>query len=256
MRHLITLLLIISFFISPSFSYGGWVKYLPATEWTQIRNNVELVLQVLEQIKTYKKLIDQYRNMLENTESLEELFWSEGMDSLVDLADALDKDGVIAYSAAAIEELFNEQYPGYGEYLKMKAEEWTPKKVAEFYEKWKETSRNNITGALEAINKHHEDFATEETLIDSLKIQAATPIGRKQALQTANEIAVEQLRQMQRLRQMIMTQINLQANYLAVEQDKNEARDAHEQVLIEKSLEDLEGYIEGDGEEAFKSWRE
>ncbi len=255
MKHIQTIIFL-SLFLQSSFVNAG--SLVPgsgvATEMTQIRNEIQLIMQVAEQIKTYKKLVEQYKNMLENSSKWEELFWSEGIDSLLKLAEALDKDGVIAYSAEAILDAFEEQYPGYEEYLKIEAPEWTPEKQNEFYKKWRKSARNNITGALEAMKKHHEDFATEEEVIAALQVQASSPEGRNQALQTANEIAIEQLRQMQKLRQMIMTQVNLQANYMAANLDKEEVQSAHKHTLEKEALEEVDNYIIDNSRDGIIKW--
>ncbi|EBS6671127.1 P-type conjugative transfer protein TrbJ, partial [Salmonella enterica subsp. enterica serovar Mbandaka] len=50
--------------------------------------------------------------------------------------------------------------------------------------------------------------------------------GRMQAIQAGNEIASQNVQQLQKLRDLIATQINMQGNYMAQEQDRIQLDDA------------------------------
>ncbi|MEN5458740.1 P-type conjugative transfer protein TrbJ, partial [Klebsiella pneumoniae] len=50
--------------------------------------------------------------------------------------------------------------------------------------------------------------------------------GRMQAIQAGNEIASQNVQQLQKLRDLIATQINMQGNYMAQQQDRVQLDDA------------------------------
>ena len=220
-----------------------------ATEVTQLVNMAQLFLQVAEQIKTYIKLVEQYENMLENSEKLEELFYDRGIDLFLELAESLVEDGVISYSSETIAEDFAQEYPGYEVYAELEASEWTPEMINEKYIEWNEGHQNNVTTALEAVSLQNAEYEGEMELIEAIKVHSATAVGRNGLIQAGNEAAVAQLAQMQKLRQLIMTQIQMQANYISYEQDKEAAQKGVESALQSRLTEAEDELVVGDEKE-------
>lgn len=221
-----------------------------ATEVTQILNNVQLLLQVAEQIETYKKLVEQYADMLQNTDSLEAYFFDTGIDSILELLNAYQTDEILVYTSETLEEDYSIKYPGYEEYLEVGSEGWTSQKISEVHSALSIQQEENAKKALLTARQAGIQFNDENTLIDALKIQASSASGRKQALDVANEIALAGLNFNQKLRQLVLTQIQLQANHQAHEVQLREAKQARADAAQKSLEENMDKVIRDDG----KNW--
>jgi len=218
-----------------------------ATEVTQLRNNIELIAQVTQQVLTVEELVKQYENMLLNTEGWEEIFSGQGMDLLLQLAEAVKRNRIISYAGENIETQFEEAFPGYEAYLSVEAPDWTPQTMDEKYTQWNESHRNSIIAAMDAVQLQHNNFDNELEIINALELQTATSAGRQQALVAANQIAIEQLKEAKGLKQMIMTQVQLQSNYMAYEQNRQSAEDAAYIKRAQQRKEWIDGIDPNDG---------
>ncbi len=59
--------------------------------------------------------------------------------------------------------------------------------------------------------------------------RSQSAVGRMQAIQAGNEIASQNVQQLQKLRDLLATQINMQSNYVALEGDRKDITEATEQ---------------------------
>ena len=100
------------------------------------------------------------------------------------------------------------------------------------YSDWSAQSADSVKNALRAAGIQSESFATEEERLETLKQKSQSAEGRLQALQAGNLIAVEQVTSLQRLRQLMMTNLQLQGNYIASQQDKEDITQAKWNQLI------------------------
>jgi len=248
MKRLIACLAIVTITSMPLSPARAQFGYGVATETTQLINMAQLLLQVWEQYKTYYELYKQYQNMLTNTEAWKDFYLSKGKDMLKDLAKTVEKDRVIAYTAADISKDLDYVYPGYTDYLGVSPEDWKPEYISDLYKDWTKGHRNNIVAALEAANIHQEEFDNEEIVLDGLSLQMESAVGRNQSLQTSNQIALEGLQQNRKVRQLLMTQIQLQTNHMAYQAEREDAEQAYRQKLQE-SITRRSGMIDiNDGE--------
>ena len=69
-------------------------------------------------------------------------------------------------------------------------------------------------------------FQNENQVMAQLNAMGNNAQGRMQALQVGAQIANQQVQQMQKLRQLVMSQMNMQANYMAAEAAKDAAKQA------------------------------
>ena len=75
-----------------------------------------------------------------------------------------------------------------------------------------------------AANMQSNQFATEEMTLKQLRTMSQSATGQMQAIQVGSQIAEQQVQQLQKLRQLMMAQLNQQNTYMAGQEQKEATR--------------------------------
>ena len=242
--------------ISGSAFAGGGGLTGGATEITQIANNAELgaifgeeaqqvaqqAQQLAHEIQMIQNQLNMYQNLLDNTSNLGSFMWGNVFSDLQALAAAVQQGNAIAYSASNMNTQWQQRYQGYSNYL---ANTYGPGNFRTDYQSWYSTQRDGLHGALRSAHLQSQQFATEEATLNTLENMSQTASGRMQAIQVGNQIAMQQVRQTQKLRELVMAQIQAQTNYLASEAEK----DAANQARAERYFSGSSSTVTGDGQQ-------
>ena len=94
------------------------------------------------------------------------------------------------------------------------------------FETWSTTHLDTIENTLKAHGMHTEDVATAEARLETLQDLSRSADGRMQALQIGQEIAVEEIKQIHSLKEIIMEQSNMHASYFAMKQSMKAEKEA------------------------------
>jgi type IV secretion system protein TrbJ len=205
-------------------AYAGSLVW-GATEWTQLLNYAQLVQQTVDQYEQLQRIKAQLEEMYRQGEALTDADWGNARNNLLELADVVRDGEALAYSMDGIEDEYHQRFKDYDEYIKstLQIDSNT------FRHKLQEWSRQNddtIRSSLRAANLQNEQFADEALTMQTLEAHSQTAIGRMQAIQAGNEIAAQQVGQIQKLRQLMMSQMQMQANFMASEREREEMQDA------------------------------
>lgn len=209
--------------ISPGTARAGAI--VGATEFTQIANNIELVMQYIKQAEQYatqlrqwEMQIQQYENMVQNTMNIPGQVWGNIQGELAGVAQIVQKGRAIAYSARNIGDQFTARYKGFAYPAGFNY------KTA--YTNWSGTSMDTLKAHLESIGLQSNQFATEEGTLRTLRGMSQSANGQMEAIQVGAQIAEQQVQQLQKLRQLLMTQGTAQTTYLATQQQKMDTTNA------------------------------
>ena len=94
------------------------------------------------------------------------------------------------------------------------------------YQQWSAEGSDNALYTLKGLNVQAQQMQNEQAVLGQLQQMAGSASGRMQALQVANMMASQQVDQVFKLRQLVMQQLQMQANYLAIQQDQQAAAQA------------------------------
>lgn len=195
-----------------------------ATEVTQILNNVELVQQVM----TTKKQLD---TMVTNLKKLGS-FVNNGqalIDDLRQLNSIIQYGQALAYNAQNLSEEFNKRYQDFEQFAAQQAAnggQYDVSAAKDRYQKWSRENLDSVHSALRAANLQSKYFQNDAQTIKEIERKAQTAAGRDQLLQAGVEIAAQQAQQMVQLRQLIASDMQMQANYQASIIDRKAEEDA------------------------------
>lgn len=199
------------------------------TEWTQLLNKAMMAKQLATQAQQLSTQISQYQDMLTNSKGLSTQVWGQAMQDFSKLQNLMRQSRSMAYSASNLDGQFSSRYGTYDSYLnqKMGARDWQNK-----YTQWSQEGSDNARYALKGLGLQASQMQNEQALMQQLQSMAGSAEGRMQALQVANMMAAQNVDQVMKLRQMMMLQLQMQANYLAQQQDRMAAQEAAHQRFM------------------------
>lgn len=202
-----------------------------ATEWTQILNNIELLNQKRNQATMIYNQAIYIKNQIEQLKSVAtygQLDWPKAI-TIVRQLDSIIKQGEnISQSMGQIDKVFKKQYPDYE----------TPSDYRKEYESWENTTRDIVKGSLRDAELNIRDFMTEETTMKTLQSMTENSQGQTQVLQASNMIAIEMVRQLQSLRALTASQINMQGTHLMSLENAKKAEEQDDSIFYAGAVED------------------
>ena len=184
-----------------------------ATEFTQYANNLQLAAQYAKQLQQYANQMQQWEEMLKQGAKLDVFQWTQAAQTLRELSNVVQQGRALAYSTRDLGSAFSDRFQDY---------QREDVKFDTLLDDWAETSIDSIKGAMLAANMQADEMANEEAVFAELRGLASSVDGQLEAISVGNQVAVEQAVQMQKLRQLMMAQMQAQNVYLAAEQAREE----------------------------------
>jgi len=187
-----------------------------STETTQVANNIELALSVATQVQQLVALQQQIK-------SLGSSDWGQGPQQLQDLDALVQRSTALAYSAGNVDQQFRSLYPGYEAFVDAKL---GPTGFLERYQNWSSTLNDQVLAALRVARAQSKMMPTEQGTVQRVAAFSDGAAGQLQAQQSTNQLLAQTIDQLQKLRQLMMTQMQLQAEFYAAQQNKEAAQRA------------------------------
>ena len=210
-----------------------------STEITQILNNAQLIDQTNEMYDQTVKLSGQLQkqaamvdDMKRQGKSLSKQEWGRTSEDLRELSDVVRQGEAMAYSNSNSDAIYRQKFKGYDFYSKEKGKSTST--YSDRYSDWSKTNIDSISGAMRAANLQATQFDSEETTMRTIQRLSQSAQGRMEAIQAGNLIAAQQVGQMQKLRGLVMAQMQMQAAFMSTEtSEKDQAKAKSEQFLGE-----------------------
>jgi P-type conjugative transfer protein TrbJ len=168
-----------------------------ATEWTQLANNLQLLLLKAQQVEAY---MDQ----IKHTAKYNKLPLSQIEAHMMQFEQALQVGQSIVATMRNVDQVFRQRYPGYGPLLR----KWPVQ-----YEIWNRTGMDTMQAVLKAAQKQREKMAEETGIIKDLRDASYSAEGRMQVQQTQVQVASETLNQLVKLRELAMADLSAKTIY-------------------------------------------
>lgn len=197
----------------PPLAFGGaWTG--GSTEYTQIRNNLELMLGYALQVEQFivqgKQFQTQLTNLIANPLSL---LGPEVGQMINGIGQIMAVGNSIGSTMAQIDRNFAATFKNP-----------TAQSLSDNFAQWHSVSTDTLQASLKAAGLQNEQYADETSKIQALYDQSQNSSGNLSALQSLAAINTHQLQQMQSLGQLISTQNIAASTYMA-------EHDAREQAL-------------------------
>lgn len=227
---------IVSAAVMTTLGLGGWVLSVPAqavycsncaTFYQQMFEYVEAVNTTLNTAEQLRTQIQQYQNMVTQGTGLPNSMFGSIAADLQSVVSVYSRSQALGRQIQNMDSQFNTAFPSFQAYLNsVAASAPASSQMPNRYQQWSDQSRDNVRSALSAANLNTQSFASEDQQLSEMVNRSQSSVGRMQAIQAGNEIAAQNVQQLQKLRDLLATQINLQGNYMAQQQDRMALDDA------------------------------
>lgn len=186
---------------------------------------VNTALNTAEQLSTQ---VQQYNNMVTQGTPLPNSMFGRITQDMQRVTSIYNRAQSLGRNVANLDSQFNTQFPGYEAYLQkfLQSNSKATDVMPDRYEKWSAQGFDNAKRAMQAAGMNTSTFETEDEHLEQLVNRSQSSSGRMQAIQAGNEIAASNVQQLQKLRDLVATQITLQGNYIAQETARQSVGDA------------------------------
>ena len=188
-----------------------------ATEYTQLLNHAQLIMQYLRQAEQLAEAIKQTTDMIKNSKLLPGQIFGPISNDLNALAAIVQGGQALSYSLANLDSLFRARFPGYG---------YSSTGYYVRYRNWSQTSLDTTLGALRAAGLQGQQLQSEQSVLNSLRSMAQSTNGRMEALQVMGQISEQQVQQLMKLRELMMADMSSKQSYQAAVIQKQAASEA------------------------------
>lgn len=246
----ITLLLVISLSQQAQAASVANVYTGFSSEVTQMAqfasDGVAYALDYIEQVAQYAKLVETYKNqfksyklMLQNIDKLSPRQWNEFSQSVIGLKQALEFGEGMSYTMANYDQEFSKLFKGYNHYLRQ-----AQNNNIDFigtYGKLNRSTRDMANAALKSLGLQASDIQSDEATMRYLQSLSTSATGQKSAIQAASQIALHQTHTLKKLQQTMMTQVNLQSQYMLENSEKQAFQKAISHTKATKGIKPILG---------------
>ncbi|EGS8100332.1 P-type conjugative transfer protein TrbJ [Salmonella enterica subsp. enterica serovar Enteritidis] len=187
----------------------------------QYAKEVETALNTAQQLQ-YQ--IQSYQNMVKQGMSLPDRLYNSVTSDLQSVANVYHDARSLGRQVSNMDTQFRQQFPGFDDYLKKMG--YASDVMPERYKSWSEEGLDNARTAMSAAGMNTGTFEEEDNMVNQMVARSQSAAGRLQAIQAGNEIAAQNVQQLQKLRDLVATQITLQGNYMAQQQERASVDDA------------------------------
>ena len=220
-KNLFAILLCANF--APNLSQALSIVYDPTAV-------ARLIDQLSRQIQQIQIAQQQLQDMTINSATLPAQYWGQTMQNINRVNQILNDAKSLSYQGNNIEQQIRARYQGYANYSGSGGTNIQGK-----YQQWSQETSSSIGSTLKALGLQNSQFEDEDALLRQLEQMGNTSQGRMQAAQIGNQLAMQGVRQTQKLRQIMMAQTQMQANYFAQLQDKSDLKAAGSSRFHQKS---------------------
>ena len=242
--------------LTSSLNAGGAVSG-GASEWTQIGQMVAdgvdranqytkqlqeyatQVNQYQQQIMQYRNQFDSYRNMLQNIGQLPQQQWDQFSQSVIGLKKSLEFGEALSYASSSYDTDFKKIFPGFDKYLRDAKSGDLDFQTT--YKQLRTSTRDTVNGALKSLGLQANDMQNDEATMRQLQNLSQSATGQLGAIQAANAIAMHQTHTFKKLQQTIMSQANMQGEFMLAENEKDAFQAAQSKAKADGGIEPTVG---------------
>ncbi len=217
----------VGLYIAPAPAYAIYCSNC-STFYQQMFEYAEQVNTALNTAEQLQTQIQQYQNMVTQGTGLPDSMFGSIAADLKSVVNIYNRSQALGRQIQNMDSQFNTAFPGFDSYLNQAANS-AEVPAQDRYQKWSQQGRDNVKTAMEAANLNTSTFEPEDAQLARMVARSQSAVGRMQAIQAGNEIASQNVQQLQKLRDLMATQINMQGNYMAQQGDRQAVSEATEQ---------------------------
>lgn len=191
------------------------------TQAMQLAQAVDTAITTAEQLVTQ---IQQYQNMLLQGLTLPASLVGRITADIARVQSLYQRSQALAGSIANFDQQYRQQFTDYNTYLMRVGQ--SPNYMQENYRQWSQHGYEAMRTAMQSAGMNVSQIESEDALLAQLVARSQNAQGRMQAIQAGNEIAAQQVQQLQKLRLLLNDQIQSQSLWYAQNIERQTIDDA------------------------------
>src|SRR6266576_6916210 len=196
-----------------------------ATEWTQILNHVQLVMNYIRMGVQLQIQMQQLSEQLKQGKGLPSQIFGSIQQDLGQLAQVVQGGQALAYSMGNLDAQFRNTFRGYS---------FRSQGYFNDYKKWSQTSLDTTMNSLRAAGLQGQQLNNAQAVLAQLRSMSTGAGGQMQAVEVGNQMAEQQVEQLMSLRQLMLTDLQSTQAYQAEQIQKEQADNAALEQLFGK----------------------
>lgn len=198
---------------------------------------INSVRGLLNQVKELEYQFSVYQNDLKHIARYAQGDWGSSASQLKQLAELSQRGQALTYQQQNLEIELAKHFPGYH----------VPNDFAKEYQSRSQSTLDTLKNSFAITSAQAQQMQDEIREQQQLQTKSTQAQGQLQAVQTANMYADAQIGQAQKLRQLVMTQMNAQNAYYAYQVSQDQAHAATVEKWIQQIQTTLPRYGSGQG---------
>jgi len=212
--------------------FGGATEISQVAQWgadigdraisysKQLQQYYTQLLQWQNQWQEWQRKIQGLQMMVQNIGQLPENMKSQFLDMALQMKRQMQQGQAISYTAANIDQKFNQIFRGYDHFLTQSGATAQSFQVA--YKTIYQSTRDTALNALKTLGIQERDLQNDQQFMGRLRQAMNSAQGTEAAINVANQLAYHQTQSIQKLQKTIMTQANMQAQYIAAQNQEDQ----------------------------------
>lgn len=194
-----------------------------ASQWTQVLQQAQQAQQLTNQISQLATQVQQYQQMLKDGLALPDQVFGQAMRDIGQINNLIEQSKGLAYTAANLDEQFKQRYGNLDSYMQSGMSQ---QQLQQKYRQWSDETNSTAQTAMRALGAHASSMQNDQAFLQRMQSRAGSAQGQMQAISVGNELAIEGLAQMQKLQQLVMMQVQMQAQVMQTEEDRRAVNEA------------------------------
>lgn len=178
------------------------------------------------QLQSHITQLSQYANQIQNTIALPTQVWGQVQNDMMQIRSIANAGSVLSGNAGSLVSRLQSA----GGYANMAAS--FPTNMQSQFSTWQQTLGNNLNTFGRTLGLQDTQQSNDAALIAAIQRHSQTAQGQMQALQASNELAAQTAQQLMQIRQTIAANGQVQANWIAVQADRQAVGDAALQQFL------------------------
>lgn len=206
--------------------FGGGIFICPtcASEGTQLLEKLQLIAMVGKQAQAVSNQIQMINMMIAEGKGLSQHSWSNFSNDMLSLSGIINQASGAAYSLSQMDKQFTAMYPGF------QPTGGVP--FATQYGNWYSGTMGTLLQTLQRFGMSTNQLAAKQLVMQQLQAANATAVGRDQAIEVGNDIALETTKSIDRLSLLSGSQMQAYATYTGYQLQKDAAQVATAQNAL------------------------
>ena len=192
----------------------AFIVYDPLNYFQNLVSANNSVSTLYNQALQIRNQIQAIQYEVKNSNNIGGYQW-QNITSLINQMDQVSQQGhAVSVTAGNIDQQFSAAYPDYNK-------QSNKRNYKQAYQQWNNTTLDTLNSSMQSAGVSANHAKNESQLLDQLKQKGSSATGRMQVLQVSNQLALENVNQMQELKQLVGDQVSSQNTYMAYQVSKD-----------------------------------